>query len=112
MRCLPVLIPLGRSSPVTALRDGALRSDGALRRAPGRRDVGRGGVGAPRARPLPHVLQWIDAVRARPGVHEGLRWGMADDEIDNWSKERREATLKGGGKIAQAHGDSEIKPKL
>ena len=37
---------------------------------------------------------------------------VRQDEIDNWSKERREATLKGGGKIAQAHGDTEIKPKL
>ena len=59
-------------------------------------------------RPLPHVLAWIDRVRARPGVEAGLRWGMAEDEIDTWSQQRRESYLKGGGKMAKAHGASKL----
>ena len=57
---------------------------------------------------LPNVLAWIDRVRARPGVGRGLEYGIPKDEIDQWSKERKESYAKGGGKIAAAHGQSKL----
>ena len=45
---------------------------------------------------LDNVLKWIDRVRAREGVSNGLRWGFEgkEDEIDKWSEERRNSYKK------------------
>ena len=48
----------------------------------------------------PHILEWLDRVRARPGVARGLAYGVPKDEIDRWSPERRASYRKGGAKIA------------
>jgi len=47
-----------------------------------------------------NVMAWIDRVRARPGVERGLAYGVPKDEIDSWSKERRESYKKSGASIA------------
>lgn len=48
----------------------------------------------------PRVVEWVDRVRARPGVERGLAYGVPKDEIDKWSKERRASYAKGGASIA------------
>ena len=48
----------------------------------------------------PNVLAWVDRVRARPAVERGLAYGVPRDEIDRWSRERRESYRKGGASIA------------
>ena len=48
----------------------------------------------------PNVMAWIDRVRARPGVGRGLAYGVPEDEVDRWSKERRDSYAKGGASIA------------
>ncbi|MEM7217772.1 MAG: glutathione S-transferase N-terminal domain-containing protein [Pseudomonadota bacterium] len=48
----------------------------------------------------PRVLEWVDRVRARPGVERGLAHGVPKDEIDRWSKERRASYAAGGSTIA------------
>lgn len=50
--------------------------------------------------PNANVMAWIDRVRARPGVERGLAYGVPKDEIDSWSKERRERYKKSGASIA------------
>ena len=45
-------------------------------------------------------MAWIDRVRARPGVERGLAYGVPKDEIDSWSKERRERYKQSGASIA------------
>ena len=62
---------------------------------------------------LDNVLKWIDRVRAREGVSNGLRWGFEgkEDEIDKWSEERRNSYKKSGGNIAVTHGVDKT-PKL
>ena len=47
-----------------------------------------------------NVMAWIDRVRARPGVERGLAYGVPKDEIDSWSKERRESYKRSGASIA------------
>lgn len=48
----------------------------------------------------PRVLDWVHRVRARPGVERGIAFGVPKDEIDKFSKERREQYKRGGGSIA------------
>ena len=48
----------------------------------------------------PNVMAWIDRVRGRPGVGRGLANGVPEDEIDRWSKRRRESYARGGASIA------------
>jgi GST-like protein len=48
----------------------------------------------------PHVLAWIDRVRARPGVERGLAYGVPKAEIDRWSPERRARYARSGASIA------------
>ena len=48
----------------------------------------------------PRVLGWVHRVRARPGVERGISFGVPKDEIDKFSKERREQYKKNGGSIA------------
>ena len=50
----------------------------------------------------PRVMQWIDRVRARPGVERGLGYGVPRDEIDQWSEERKAQTAKSGASIANS----------
>ena len=47
-----------------------------------------------------NVMGWIDRVRARPGVERGLAYGVPKDEIDSWSKERRNQFRSSGTTIA------------
>jgi len=46
------------------------------------------------------VMDWLERVRARPGVERGLAYGVPKDEIDSWSKERREQYRRSGASIA------------
>ena len=39
-------------------------------------------------------------VRARPAVARGLAYGVPEDEIDSWSKDRRANYAKSGASIA------------
>ena len=48
----------------------------------------------------PRVKDWVDRVRARPGVERGLAYGVPKDEIDSWSKERRASYRQSGSSIA------------
>ena len=48
----------------------------------------------------PRVMEWVDRVRARPGVERGLGYGVPKEEIDQWSAERKANTAKGGASIA------------
>ena len=45
-------------------------------------------------------MEWVDRVRARPGVERGLSYGIPKEEIDQWSAERKARTAKGGSTIA------------
>ncbi len=49
----------------------------------------------------PRVMDWVDRVRARPGVAKGIAYGVPKDEIDQWSAERKEQYRRGGSSIAQ-----------
>jgi len=48
----------------------------------------------------PRVFDWMNRVRARPGVERGISFGVPKDEIDKFSKERREKYKQNGGNIA------------
>lgn len=48
----------------------------------------------------PRVKDWVDRVRARPGVERGLAYGVPEGEIDKWSKERRASYRNSGSSIA------------
>jgi len=48
----------------------------------------------------PRVMEWIDRVRARPGVGRGLTYGVPKDEVDQWSEQRKAQYRKGGASIA------------
>jgi len=48
----------------------------------------------------PNVMAWIDRVRARPAVGRGLSYGMPEEEIDQWSEERKISYRKSGATIA------------
>ena len=48
----------------------------------------------------PRVMEWIDRVRARPGVERGLGYGVPKSEVDQWSEERKASTAKSGATIA------------
>jgi len=48
----------------------------------------------------PRVVDWVHRVRARPGVERGIAFGGPKDEIDRFSKERREQYKRGGGDIS------------
>ena len=43
----------------------------------------------------PRVMEWVDRVRARPGVERGLGYGVPKSEVDQWSEERN-STAKSG----------------
>ncbi len=48
----------------------------------------------------PRVTEWVDRVRARPGVERGISYGVPKEEIDKWSKERKANYAKSGASIA------------
>ena len=48
----------------------------------------------------PRVIEWVDRVRARPGVERGIAYGVPKDEVDQWSEERKASYTKGGATIA------------
>ena len=48
----------------------------------------------------PRVMEWVDRVRARPGVERGLGYGVPKDEIDQWSEARKARTALSGASIA------------
>ncbi len=48
----------------------------------------------------PRVVDWVHRVRARPGVERGISFGVPNEEIDKFSKERREQYKRNGGSIA------------
>lgn len=49
---------------------------------------------------FPIIENWIERVRARPGVARGLKYGVPDEEVDQWSRERKEQYRSGGNSIA------------
>ena len=48
----------------------------------------------------PKIMEWVDRVRARPGVERGLGYGIPKAEIDQWSEDRKAKTASSGSKIA------------
>jgi len=48
----------------------------------------------------PRVVDWVHRVRARPGVERGISFGVPKDEIDKFSKERRQQYRQNGAGIA------------
>ncbi|MEM1435065.1 MAG: glutathione S-transferase C-terminal domain-containing protein, partial [Pseudomonadota bacterium] len=48
----------------------------------------------------PRVMDWIDRVRARPGVGRGLAYGVPAEEVDQWSAARKAGTARSGSTIA------------
>ena len=47
-----------------------------------------------------NVVDWVERVRARPGVERGLTWDFSRDEVDKWSDETRQRYRSGGASIA------------
>ena len=52
-----------------------------------------------------NIMDWVDRVRARPAVERGLRYGIAEEEVDQWSADtkKRYAAL-GSSMTSNAHG--------
>lgn len=48
----------------------------------------------------PNVVEWVQRVRARPGVERGISYGVPKDEIDQWSEARKAQYRKSGASIA------------
>ena len=48
----------------------------------------------------PSVMEWVQRVRARPGVERGISYGVPKDEIDQWSESRKAQYRRGGSSIA------------
>jgi len=48
----------------------------------------------------PAVMDWVNRVRARPGVERGIAYGVPAGEIDQWSEERKAQYRKNGTQIA------------
>lgn len=48
----------------------------------------------------PRVMEWVNRVRARPGVERGISFGVPKEEIDQFSEERKEEYKKSGASIA------------
>ena len=53
----------------------------------------------------PAVLDWVNRVRARPGVERGIAYGVPSGEIDRWSEERKAQYRKNGSQIANPSAD-------
>ena len=53
----------------------------------------------------PAVLDWVNRVRARPGVERGISYGVPSGEIDRWSEERKAQYRKNGAQIANPSAD-------
>ncbi len=47
-----------------------------------------------------NVVAWVDRVRARPGVDRGLRYGMPDAEVDQWSEDTKARYARMGSSMA------------
>jgi GST-like protein len=48
----------------------------------------------------PAVVDWVQRVRARPGVERGIAYGVPKDEIDQWSDARKAQYRASGSSIA------------
>ena len=48
----------------------------------------------------PAVLDWVNRVRARPGVERGIAYGVPAGEIDQWSEDRKAQYRRNGAQIA------------
>jgi GST-like protein len=48
----------------------------------------------------PAVVDWVQRVRARPGVERGIAYGVPKDEIDQWSDARKAQYRTSGSSIA------------
>ena len=48
----------------------------------------------------PAVMDWVNRVRARPGVERGIAYGVPAGEIDQWSEERKAQYRRNGAQIA------------
>lgn len=52
-----------------------------------------------------NIVDWVDRVRARPGVDRGLKYGIAEDEVDDWTPDTKAkyaqlgASMAGNGKL-------------
>ena len=53
----------------------------------------------------PAVLDWVNRVRARPGVERGIAYGVPAGEIDRWSEVRKAQYRKNGAQIANPSAD-------
>jgi len=49
---------------------------------------------------IPDLEAWVSRVRARPAVERGLAYGVPEDEIDQWSEERKAQYRRSGASIA------------
>ena len=49
---------------------------------------------------FPYLEDWVDRVRARPGVGRGLGYGVPESEIDQWSESRKASVASTGGSMA------------
>ncbi|MEL7030025.1 MAG: glutathione binding-like protein [Pseudomonadota bacterium] len=47
-----------------------------------------------------NIVAWVERVRARPGVDRGLKYGIAENEVDGWSKETKAQYAKLGASMA------------
>ena len=45
---------------------------------------------------FPKVVDWVGRVRARPGVDRGLKYGIPETEVDQWTEETKAKYAKGG----------------
>ena len=47
-----------------------------------------------------NIVEWVDRVRARPGVERGITYGMPEEELDSWKDSTRERYRTMGSSIA------------
>lgn len=48
----------------------------------------------------PRIMAWIDRVRSRPGVERGLAYGVPEEQVDKWSKDRKASYARIGASMA------------
>jgi len=48
----------------------------------------------------PHILGWLDRMRARPAVARGLAYGAPEGEVDQWSADTKARYAKSGSEIS------------
>lgn len=49
---------------------------------------------------FPNIVAWVKRIRARPGVDRGLKYGIAEEEVDSWTEETKARYARLGASMA------------